>query len=77
MSLLPFGCPVGVQLIVAVGEPIVIVSLVGAVLVRVTVPTLLLMLPWNACARAFCGISAAAAIAAVAQEMRSLLRLGR
>jgi hypothetical protein len=32
-------------LIVAVGEPIVIVSLVGVVLARVTVPTLLLIVP--------------------------------
>src|SRR6185312_8254432 len=74
---LPFGCPVGVQLIVAVGEPMVIVSDVLGVLVRVTVPVMLPIVPWKACAWAFCGRSPAVAMATVAQEMRSLFRLAR
>jgi len=49
-SMLPLllGRPVGVQLIVAVGVPTVIVSDVADEFVRETDPVLLLIVPWNA-----------------------------
>jgi hypothetical protein len=60
-------------LIVAVPDPIVIVSVVFETGVRVTFPTELEIVPWNAplgadCACAGCGASAAAAIANGAQD---------
>ena len=71
----------GAQLIVAVFEPMVIVSVVLLCGVRVTVPTVPVIDPWKAplgaasWARAGCGASAAAAIAIDAQEIISLLHL--
>src|SRR5258708_18170577 len=62
----PVAWSLGVQLRVAVDEPMVMVSVVLPVMLRVTVPVLLLIVPWNAppgasCAWAGCAISATAA----------------
>jgi hypothetical protein len=62
-------------------DPIVTVSLVPPVKVRVAVPTAAMLPPSGmlgaakACARAYCGIRTPAAIAAAAQESIKALRL--
>src|SRR4051812_15062404 len=76
-AAVPVATSVGDQLMVAF-PPTVMVSLVPDVFVRVTDdPLVLPIVPWKAWAFAFCGNSAAVAIASVAQEMRSLFRLAQ
>src|SRR5205085_731482 len=72
-----FWLSLGVQLMVAVELPTVTVSEPGVDLSKVTVPAAGVGLPWNACARARCGASAAAAIARVAHEIRNFCLLRR
>ena len=67
----------GVQLIVAVLLPMVIVSLPGVARSNLTVPAPVAGVPWKACALARCGAEAAVAIARVAQEIKSLCRFRR
>ena len=68
---------VGFQLIVAVLEPTVIVSVVPVGVARTTEPLVPVIEPWNAWARAGCGDSAAVASAADAQDIISALRRAR
>ncbi len=68
---------VGAQLIVAVLLLIVTVSVPGVARSNVTEPAAVVGVPWKAWALARCGASAAAAMARVAQEIRSLCRQGR
>jgi hypothetical protein len=60
---------------VALLDPIVMVSVVVVGVERVTEPELLLIDPWKAWARAVCGMTAAAASAAEAQDIMSRLRV--